>query len=294
MPIDPTIEPKNRGRYATADLVRGLKAVGIQPGDTIFSHIALANLGIPMELSKRRSLVDIVVDAVTAVIGPQGTFLTPTFTYDFCSGDIFDPSHSPSKVGPFGEALRKKPGARRSCDPIFSVVGLGPKVGMLFADLPKDCFGKDSLYGRLIRANAKLCNIGVSLARVATAIHHIEQMVGVPYRYLKQFTGHIVENDQKRQETWTYNVRILKDFAKFDCRAMQRDAVENGMCRIAPVGAGHIYSIRFRDLWDLCLSKLKQNSWYLARGSSEDLVGIVSNLDKPPKIEADDVSHRMV
>jgi aminopeptidase-like protein/aminoglycoside N3'-acetyltransferase len=256
--------------YTKDELKRALISVGIQKGDIVFCHLGMSKLGTPKEIYEGKSKFDVIYEAITETIGPQGTLLTPTFSYSFCKGEIFDPLETPSDVGYFGEALRKMKGAKRSLDPIFSVAGIGPKVDELLDDLPNDCYGKDCVYDRLRQRNAKLCNIGVDLFYTSLD-HHTEQMAGgVPHRFLKLFSGYIKKYGKLVKENWIYMVRIWGDFSNPAFDKLEPDASKLNLCRSANVGLGRIICARFQDLYDLYRSKLAEDPWYLAQGPACD------------------------
>jgi len=258
--------------YTKDELKKALVSVGIQKGDIVFCQLGMSKLGTPKEIYESKSKFDVIYEAITETIGPQGTLLAPTFTYSFCKGEIFDPLETPSDVGYFGEALRKMKGAKRSLDPMFSVAGIGPKVNELLDDLPNDCYGKDCVYDRLRRRDAKLCNIGVDLFYTSLN-HHTEQMAGgVPHRFLKLFSGYIKKDGKLVKENWIYMVRILGDFSKPAFDKLEPDASKLNLCRSAKVGLGRIICARFQDLYDLYRSKLSEDRWYLAQGPACDTI----------------------
>jgi aminopeptidase-like protein/aminoglycoside N3'-acetyltransferase len=256
--------------YTKDDLKKALVSVGVQKGDILFCQLGMSKLGTPKEIYEGKTKFDVIYEAITETIGPQGTLLTPTFSYSFCKGEIFDPEETPSDVGYFGEALRKMKGAKRSLDPIFSVAGIGPKVDELLDDLPNDCYGKDCVYDRLRQRNAKQCNIGIDL--FCTSLnHHTEQVSGgVPHRFLKLFTGYIKKDGKLVKENWIYMVRVLGEFSKPVFDKLEPDAAKLNLCHTANVGIGRIICARFQDLYDLYRSKLAEDPWYLAQGPACD------------------------
>ena len=114
--------------------------------------------------------------------------LVPTYTYSFCENQEYDINSSPSTIGPFTEFFRKQKEVVRSNDPMFSVAGIGSKTNELFEKLPHTSFGKNSIYERLRKNNGKICMVGLQL-QWATFRHHIEEMVGIPSRFIKKFSG---------------------------------------------------------------------------------------------------------
>ena len=257
--------------YNREELVSAIEAVGIKRGDIVFSHVSMGMLGIPKEGLDQDNISDLIYSAYRQVLGPHGTMLVPTYSYSFCRGEIFDAKNTPSTVGYFTEKFRKRQGAKRSLEPIFSVAGIGPHVEELFKDLPGESFGKGCIYDRLVKAQACICNIGVGF-RYATFVHYAEQTAGVPYRHMKRFSGDIIDHEgKKRHEEIDYYVRNEVDDQKTfpDLSRLEKDAREKGLCRSAEVGRGEVTCIKCPDLLKLCLEGIKRDPWYLAHGPKE-------------------------
>src|SRR5262249_50022060 len=155
--------------YSSADLLRELRKIGIVEGDSIFVHADLDRLGDAKDCPNQAQLAEMVFEALTAAVGPDGTILVPTYTFSFCKREVFDVRATKTRGGPwsasatFLEYFRQLPGAIRSIDPIHSVAGLGPKAEQLLTNLPNTCFGLDSVHERLMNAGGKICLIGVGL-----------------------------------------------------------------------------------------------------------------------------------
>jgi len=237
-----------RFHYDRDSLREALFAVGVVPGDIVFCHAGLLKLGLPRELAAGTDAVTLLREVLQEAVGFCGTILTPTFSYSLCKGETFDPATTPSAVGPFGEDLRRQPGAQRSADPIFSVAGLGPQAAPLFAALPHDCFGPDSLYGRLGRTRAKLLLVGVDF-EFCTALHHLEQMAGAPHRFLKLFRGPVLRDGRSVREAWLYFVRCLAPECEPRLERAGRILADAGLLRSAPVGLGRILCIDFAAMY---------------------------------------------
>ena len=75
----------------------------------------------------------------------------------------------------------------------------------------KEAFGEDSVFGYLHRNHAKALVIGLPTLAGLTFIHYVEQMVGVPYRFSKDFTAmYIDENGIESKKTYSMYVRDLE------------------------------------------------------------------------------------
>jgi len=254
--------------YTKNDLVTGLREIGINPNDVIFTQVSLGLLGRLKDANTEEQSSKILFDSFKEVLGNSGTLLVPTYTYSFCNEEIFDPQNSPSTIGSFTEFFRKQENVVRSLDPIFSVAGLGPKASQLLTNLPYTCFGKDSLYERLTKIDGKICMIGLRL-HWTTYRHHIEETVNIPARFSKKFSGTIVENGEKREEEWDYYVRDLSDNCFPDGRRLEKKARDDNLCHIAKVGRGELLSIKCRDYFDLGKKELEKDPWFTVRGPPE-------------------------
>jgi len=259
--------------YTKDDLANSFRCAGVQENDIVYCHVWMSNIGVPMEQAEgAQSKFEVIYGALMDVIGPEGTVLSPTFTYSFCSGEVFDPEKTTSSAGYFGECLRKLPGARRSLDPLFSSAGIGPRVEELFHHLPNESLGKDCLFDRLGKAGARLCNIGVDLF-YTTANHFVQDMFGsVPCRFPKLFSGYVSLGEKLVKQSWIYYVRVLGEYSRPRFDQMQHSAVEKGICRLEPVGKGTVVSILFSDMYKHFTARLHENSWDCVAGPPCDPV----------------------
>ena len=254
--------------YNIHSVITALREAGVKKGDVVFSHVGTGFLGRPQgEPSAFAAAASIIGHAFAEVLGEEGTFVVPTYTYSFCNGEDYDPQTTPSTIGYFTEWFRTRPGVRRSHEPIFSVAAHGAKARALLEALPPDSFGEDSIYGRLLRAGGSLCNIGVGL-RHATFVHFVEQSVGVPYRYKKDFNGNVIEGGRKVPLHVAYYVRseAAGDDSLPDLSRLEDDARRTGALAEAPLGRGIVTAISCRDFFDLARAGIKKHPWYLARG----------------------------
>ncbi len=264
-------KPGKRWHYSAEDLKNALLAAGLKRGDTVLSHVSLSSLGIAREMLEGKNPARLLYETILGIIGPDGNFLTPTFTYSFCRNEIYDPDVSPSTVGAFGEWLRKEPGIVRSLDPLFSHCGAGPDLVRLFANLPNTSFGADSLYERLSRAKAKVCNIGLSLDWV-TARYHADWKAQIPYRYEKLFSGQIRQGETLTPASWLYFVRVNIPETEEIYNPIQDLALEMQLVSPIRLGLGEINAIALEDYYALCAEGIRRNPWYTVQGPACDLI----------------------
>jgi len=255
------------GDYSRADVVAALRAVGVRAGDVVFSHTSIGMLGVPAGGLDRDAVAALFRTAFEEVLGADGIWLLPAYTYSYTSGEPFDPATSkPKNMGLLTDALWQAPGVARSLDPIFSVIGMGANAHDLLSSIAvDDCFGPASVYARLLELDATLCNIGIGVH--GALIHHVEQKLGVPYRFPKLFRGTTLVDGRARETAVRYNVRGLDEprhvpyFMRLDA-----DARADGSAAVARVGRGEINAIPMRRLEQLIVAGLRRDPEYLVLG----------------------------
>jgi aminopeptidase-like protein/aminoglycoside N3'-acetyltransferase len=263
-------------RYTRAELTETLRGLGLGHGDIVFVQGDLDALGdLAGALGAERDAA--VADALRSVVGDEGTIVVPSYTFSFCRGETYDPHATPTKGGPwspaarFLEHVRRRPGAVRSADPIHSVVAWGPQAAALVDRLPPTCFGADSVFERLIRWDARLCMLGLDWDE-STVRHHVEERVGVPFRFLKVFSGMVRETGRSRRTGWSYYVRVLADQGYPDGRRLADNLRDRGATHEAALGAGMVRVARAGDLAMATEELLHDDPWATAKGPPVDVV----------------------
>jgi len=175
----------------SADVVRDLKALEIVPGDGLFVHTALGQVG--HVLGGPRGLIEALIEAV----GPAGLLAMPGFSKDaYHPADLldlelsaeeherlgahvpgFDPARSDVRGnGSVPEAFRAWPGVVRSPHPTSSVLLFGPDAVSLGASHDQHGWatGPETPWGQLqFRPQMKILLIGVGWNR-CSAFHAAE------------------------------------------------------------------------------------------------------------------------
>jgi aminopeptidase-like protein/aminoglycoside N3'-acetyltransferase len=265
--------------YTREDFLRAIRRVGISPGDVVFFHLCLSGIGTLEGCKDEDEQNTVLFDALLQAVGPNGTLVVPTYTFSFCRQELFDVQQTPTNGGPwstsgsFLEYVRRQPSAERSRDPIHSVCAIGPRAAQLVRNLPNTCFGADSVHDRLRRMGGKVCMIGVGLEE-ASFQHHVEEMVGVPFRFKKLFTGIIRENNIARKSGWIFNVHLLAENGMPDGHRVDLLARTAGIAQTAQIGAGEIISVDTERFYQTLSRTLVEDPWFTAQGPAADPVAI--------------------
>jgi aminoglycoside 3-N-acetyltransferase len=156
-----------------AELVEGLRSLGISRGDVLLVHSSLASLG------HVEGGADTVINALMEVIGEEGLLVMPTFA---SPDKIFDRRRSPTGLGAIPDAFWRRPQVLRSMHPTHSVAAWGKGAQELICGHEKasDAYGESTPYEKIALWGGKILLLGVDLDR-CTMLHTIEALSDAPY-----------------------------------------------------------------------------------------------------------------
>lgn len=225
---------------AAGDIASALADLGVGPRDTLFVHSGLKG-ALRLAGATREEKLATLAGGLRAAV-PDGVLIVPTFTYSFTgAGEPFDVRATPSTVGVLTEYVRTLPGVRRTTDPLFSCAVLGDLPGpwreRLLTVGDVDCFGPHSVFALLDEADAKLLFLGVDF-ELCTYVYRVEQRLGVPYRYFKDFRGTVVDGDEATAVTARYFVRDLESDVENTFTPLADDLEAAGAARRARLERG--------------------------------------------------------
>ncbi len=257
----------DRRGYTSQDIVQAIRDLGVKNGETVFVHSQLKFLGkIPPGLT-RDEFTQGFIDALIEAVGVNGNVIMPAFSYSYCKGEKYDPLNTLSTVGILTEAFRKKQGVRRSLDPIFSVAAYGPDQ-YFYTNVGSNCVGQGSIFEKLYLKNAQIIFIGERFD--ITYMHFVEQTVGVPYRYIKEFSGVTIVNHRKIPSTVQYYVRDLDIDPRYALEKIAQSFDEEGILRQVPLGYSKLRMVSALDAFHKIKERITQDvSFLLTKKISE-------------------------
>jgi aminoglycoside N3'-acetyltransferase len=158
-------------------VAKGLRRLGVAPGDVVFFHSSLASLGYV------EGGAETVIEGFLEAVGPCGTLAVPVF--NLIAGDrkaAWNVKTCPSTVGLVTEAFRLRPDALRSDHYSHSIAAIGPRAAELVADhfVPPGrrledhaAFGLGSPFAKLVAWDARYVFLGTDWT-TATLLHYVE------------------------------------------------------------------------------------------------------------------------
>lgn len=265
---------RNSNKYSSEDIVNTLQKLSIMRGDMVYFSTGFGLLGQAEGVKSSEELNQLFFDAIIEILGPEGTIIVPTFSYTIgrslaSEPAVFDPVKTKSEAGPFTEFFRQQSGVNRSLDPMVSVSGIGPKFKELIKDLPPTSYGLDSIFDRLTKTNAKICNIGLGTNWIPF-LHHADWMSKVSYRHDKLFFGEILDGNLLYKQAWVYAVPISRSGSTSHGRHLGKLAEDAGLWKWVSLGRGRVYVASYRSLFDFTLEKLKKDPWLTENAPSPE------------------------
>jgi aminoglycoside 3-N-acetyltransferase len=201
-------------RGLKVDAIEWLKArwlsAGIESGDVVLLH---SNIVRTLGLLKRNGYkpsVDVILESFIQAVDENGTLLFPLFNFDFTSGVTFDVRTTKSHMGALTEAARNHPEAVRTGHPIYSFCAIGALANKFEALDNVSGYGVDSPFGMLRELDGKVVVLDIIENNSMTFHHHVEEMMLVSYRYMKNFKADYVDQSgYKKEKSYSIYVRDL-------------------------------------------------------------------------------------
>ncbi|MBT3713018.1 MAG: AAC(3) family N-acetyltransferase [Anaerolineae bacterium] len=240
------------------NLVGGFRSLGVDSGDTLLVHSSYKSFG-GVDGGPQT-----VIDALLEVLGEEGTLLMPTFNFDFCKGADWDVRETPSQMGFMTSLVRTDPRAKRVFHPIYSFAVIG-KYAEDFGNLRyKSSYAKISAFGKLRELDGKIMVVGLSYNDSMTFFHHIEEMEGVDYRYLKDFTGQITDWDgNTTEDTYQMLVRDIDMGVHTMVDPMGKLMEEAGVIQSRQIGEADVKLMKANEVYEFTVREMKRDPFLL-------------------------------
>jgi len=231
------------------DIEAGLRRLGLRAGDVVLVHSSLSSFG------RVEGGADAVIDALLAVLGPEGTLCMPALSWGHYTPTNppppFDPRTTRCNVGRIPETFRRRPGVRRSLHPTHSVAAVGRRAAALLAGHEHSTTpcGPDSPWGRLCEMDGWVLMIGCGTGPM-TLSHGPEEVLHTEARCTPPIRCRI------RPEGGEFTVPLRLHAAHYERSGPDRRAIadaleERGRLRRTQVGDSTLLMMKARDVWDL-------------------------------------------
>jgi aminoglycoside 3-N-acetyltransferase len=240
------------------ELLAGFKRTGLQAGDTVLVHSAFKSFG-GVEGGPQT-----VIDVLLEILTPEGTLIMPTFNFDFNKGQPWDVRTTPSQMGVLTELVRTDPRAKRVFHPFYSFAIIGKYAGELTRERYKSSYERKSVFGKLRDLDAKIMIIGLDYTHSFTFVHHVEQMEGVDYRFIKAFTGEVTdENGRTYSDTFYMLVRNLDKGVITEVNPMGAVLERRGVVTLHKIGDADVKIMKANEAYRVIAEEMKRDPFLM-------------------------------
>lgn len=178
--------------------------LGVSPGDTVQLMADVTRLALLFRRARMPFHPADLLDAFADAVGPSGTVLVPTYTFDLEDGAVFDVRRTGSISGALAMAALAHPRFVRTPHPLHSFAVAGAHAHELAASNEAGSFGPRSPFAFLQEHRARLIAIDLRLDDALTYVHYVEQQVGVPYRRHRTLTfDHVTADGERKPRRFT-------------------------------------------------------------------------------------------
>lgn len=227
------------------DITDALVNIGVASGDIVMVHSSFKAIA-PVKGGPRT-----VIDALLGVLSESGTLIMPTFNFDFCLGKTYDRLLTKSDMGILTEIVRTDLHAHRVFNPIYSFAMIGKMAEELSASSIISSFGEDSLFERFHNLNGKILAIGVPYQKSFTFMHYVEQSVKCNYRFVKEFSGEMIDESGKiHKVVCDMGVRNISHGVDTYIEPMGAKMEEDGVVKVGRIGNTHIKLANAIDFYE--------------------------------------------
>jgi len=241
-------------------LVAEFQRIGLEEKDVVFLHSSFKSFG-GVEGGPQT-----VIDALISTLGNEGTLIVPRFNFDFCTyGTPWDIRTTPSHMGIITEFVRKDPRSFSVFHPIYSFSIIGKHAKELVKHRYKGSYSKDSIFHKLRILDAKILQID-RVYKGTTMFHYVEEMLGVDYRYFKNFTGIVTnENGRSYEDTFNIYVRDLERGFVTNVLPIGKILEEEGVMKIDRIGDATTWYMKAEDMYRVTADAIKKNPRILCK-----------------------------
>lgn len=187
-----------------------IEMLDIKTGQPLMISSDITKLWAEYRKTKTKFVPQEFIELLQKKVTKDGTLIFPTYSWDFCHGEGFDYYKTIPRTGGLGRVSLSMPGFRRTQHPIYSFAVWGKDADKLCKMNNISSFGNDSPFSYFNEQAVDHLMIGIPFTKGFTFAHYVEELIGVPYRYLKDFEGKYVDDKGVESiRTYSMNVRDL-------------------------------------------------------------------------------------
>lgn len=236
-----------------ADIVRGLRELGLEAGDTVLVHTSMKSFG------QVDGGPEAIIEALLEVLGPQGCLVMSTLTIGVKESPVvFDVRETASVAGLVTNVFRKRPNAYRSHHPVSSAAAEGRGAEVIARFHSETPCGLISPIGQVYLRGGWCLFMGAPWAS-NTMFHVAEELIMPAYLNMAEFHNARLIDEQGAEHTVSfkryncYQGGVIRDLESMGPRyeasgAVRHTHIGNSDCRM--IRAGDVVDITVALLQD--------------------------------------------
>lgn len=170
-------------------LLKAYDSCGIKSGSVVYVTGNIGRIGLLKGTpNPKKDTLALLRDTLLSQIGPEGTLVFPTHSWSIKALNIPYCKKTTSSDYLLSEFLRTTLSCVRTNHHLASIAAHGTKADKIInAPNKRSPYGPYSPFEELGKQGAIHLALGMPVQLSISAVHHCEQMAGVPYRYMKEF-----------------------------------------------------------------------------------------------------------
>ena len=248
--------------YNYKDIKEAYKKVGVKKGDVVLLKTDLRYLG-KFDHIDQKEMLPAHFNAISDLIDlNEGTLIVSTATPSLFNTDLpFDVNSTPSEMGVLTEYVRKQKDSVRSFHPFDSWAALGKHANYICRNVSRHAYGYETPKDRMLKLHTMYLNIGPEPRRTSSIVHHAELLMGVPYRYVKEFNHPVVRNGSLFYEhfycyVWYRECNLVRDKNK---KIFKRFLKEGYTINKERLGKSHVYYASMNEIFNSAIKAMKED-----------------------------------
>jgi len=239
--------------YTCGDIKTAYERIGVKRGATVLLKTDMLYLGY-FESRRKEDILNAHFKVLAELVDLDvGTIVVSTSSTFLCNTDIpFDLKKTPSERGILTEYIRNMNGAIRSFHPFMSYAAIGRNAEMICGNVSRNAYGPGTPKERMLELDTLYVSMGLTPNLTCSIVHYIEFVMGVPYRYVKEFIHPVVRDRKIVYEPFYLYVWYLECDLKRDRNVKIFDRFRNGgnKAEEAVLGRGKIYAYSMKDFYE--------------------------------------------
>jgi aminoglycoside N3'-acetyltransferase len=147
---------------------------------------------------------------------------------------------------------------------------MGKHADFLTQEHYKSSYGANSLFAKLRQLDGKIMVIGLLYNDSMTFFHHVEEIEGVDYRYMKKFTGLVTDEDGNTYEdTFTMLVRDIDKGVQTRVDPMGDLMEEAGVITVRKIGEAKVCLMKANDVYEFTAREMRRDPMLLYQIEAE-------------------------